>query len=140
MLALFLDGEDHGFFQGHRSFEGDKEWMQQVRQTTQVLLSQVPTSGQNDQAPMKIVDYEKFMNEAVSVTDRVKIEVSPEEARALKDSLGVICEFEKEILNRFSEERGYSACDKRYSDTFKEIHFWFKDGFVMASIRSGSVG
>lgn len=89
---------------------------------------------------MRVVEYEKLMNNAVSVTDRVRIEVSDEEGRALKEALHLVCEFENVVLSRFAEERGYSACDRRYSDTFREIHFWFKDGFVMASIRSGSVG
>ena len=89
---------------------------------------------------MRILDYEKFMNEAVSITDRLKMEVTPDEAESLIKALSVVSEFEKAVLSRFAEERGYSASDKRYSDTFKEIHFWFKDGFVMASIRSGSVG
>lgn len=89
---------------------------------------------------MKIVDYERLMNEAISVTDRVKIEVSDEEGQALREALHLVSEFENAVLSRFAEERGYSACDRRYSDTFREIHFWFKDGFVMASIRSGSVG
>jgi len=89
---------------------------------------------------VKILDYEKLMNDAVSITDRVKIEVSLEEAQSLKDALQIVSGFENAVLNKFMEQRGYSACDKRYSDTFKEIHFWFKDGFVMASIRSGSVG
>lgn len=89
---------------------------------------------------MKAVDYEKLDNSAVAVTDRLKISASEEEIESLRKALGVLSRFESLVLSEFNMQRGYAANDIRYSDTFKEIHFWFKDGFVMASIRAGSVG
>lgn len=89
---------------------------------------------------MRVIKYEKILNSAVSVADRLTIEVSPDESESLKDALKVISEFEAVVSSSFMESRGYSPSDSRYSDNFKEIHFWFKDGFVLASIRAGSVG
>lgn len=89
---------------------------------------------------MKVVDYEKLDNSAVVVTDKVKIEASEEDMESLKKALGVLSKFESLVLSEFHSQRGYAANDARYSDTFKEVHFWFKDGYVMASIRSGFVG
>jgi len=89
---------------------------------------------------LKVIDYEKLDNSAVSVTDKVKIHASEEDMESLKKALAVVFKFESLVLSEFHSQRGYAANDIRYSDTFKEIHFWFKDGFVMASIRAGSVG
>jgi hypothetical protein len=111
-----------------------------MRKAPQVYLSQMPKTGQNDKVAVKVIDYEKFLNSAVCSTDRLKIEVSAEEAASLKAAMQVISSFEILVLAKFAEVRGYSACDARQFDTFKEINFSFKDGFVVASIRSGSVG
>lgn len=89
---------------------------------------------------MKVVDYEKLDNSAVEVTDRVKIEASEEDIELLRNALSVVSKFESLVLSEFMAQRGYAANDTRYSDTFREIHFWFRDGHVMASIRAGSVG
>lgn len=100
-------------------------------------MSKMPPSSQNDEIALRVLDYEKLITSAASVTDRLKIDVTPEEEASLKEALRVLSGFESLVLAKFMEERGYSACDSRHSDSFKEIHFWFKDGFVMASIRSG---
>lgn len=89
---------------------------------------------------MKVVDYEKLDNSAVAVTDKVKIEASEDDMDSLRNALAVVSRFENLVLSEFMSQRGYAANDVRHSDTFKEIHFWFKDGLVMASIRAGSVG
>lgn len=89
---------------------------------------------------MKVESYEKIENSAVSVTDRLKISASDDEVEALKSALATMEKFEGAVLSEFHLARGYPANDRRHSDVFREIHFWFKDGFVMASIRHGSVG
>lgn len=88
----------------------------------------------------KIISYEKTGNSAVCVTDRLKIEASEEDIERLRQAINTVAQFENIVLSEFRGHRGYSANDARYSDTFKEIYFWFKDGFIMASIRTGSVG
>lgn len=89
---------------------------------------------------MRVVSYEKLQNSAVAVTDRLEIEVSDDEAESLRSAMATMNKFENLVLSEFHSERGYSANDRRYSDVFREIHFWFKDGLLMASIRHGSVG
>ena len=111
-----------------------------MRKAKKVLVSEVREAGEDDEAPLKVVDYEKFDNSAVAVTDRLKIQASDEDVESLKKAMAVLSRFESLVLSEFHSQRGYAANDIRYSDTFKEIHFWFKDGHVMASIRAGSVG
>jgi hypothetical protein len=89
---------------------------------------------------MKVIEYKKLASSAFCVTDRVKLEVPPEDFDSLKAALVTMSLFESAVLSAFKDVRGFSASDTRNSDTFKEIHFWFKDGFVMATIRSGSIG
>lgn len=89
---------------------------------------------------MRVIDYQKIETCASFVKDNIKIEATQEELESLKKALVVMSNFENAISMSFIENRGYSPFDSRYLDTFKEIHFWFKDGFVMASVRTGSVG
>lgn len=89
---------------------------------------------------MRVLSYEKLQNSAVAVTDRVAIEVSEEEAESLRSAMATMERFEKLVLSEFHSARGYAANDRRHSDVFREMHFWFKDGLLMASIRHGSVG
>jgi hypothetical protein len=94
----------------------------------------------DEEVALRVESYERLENSAVSATDHVKIEVSEEEAAALRSALATMEKFENLVLSEFQAQRGYAANDRRYSDIFHETHFWFKDGYVMASIRHGSVG
>ena len=96
--------------------------------------------GGDEEVALRVESYEKLDNYAVEVTDRLRIEASEEEIESLRSALVVVEKFKNLVLAEFQVQRGYSANDKRYSDIFHETHFWFKDGFVMASIRHGSVG
>jgi hypothetical protein len=98
------------------------------------------TPGEDDKNHMNVLDYETRENSAVCVTDWLKMEASEEEIESLKKSLETLDKFKKVVFSEFRSHRGYDANDIRYSDTFREVHFWFKDGLVMASIRSGSIG
>ena len=140
MLSLLVVREDDRFFQGHDSFKGGENGVLQVRKAQSFCLPKMQAQGQDDKNAMKVVDYEKVLSSANCSKDIVRLEATDEELESLKSALRVVSEFENAVCLSFMENRGYSPSDSRYSDTFKEIHFWFRDGSVMATIRTGSVG